>query len=146
MDDHPIAGSHTVVCDCCELDVPERLSSAVRDAHSLVRGWLCRQCNEHRADHLRKAQEHEEELRMRWRETFDELSAALDLAQDYKEKMHAAYRSRDNVLRRIERLGRYHREADHGCICGQRKCKTLEIISDDWINNTIARMHSRNTG
>ncbi|HPY25826.1 MAG TPA: hypothetical protein PLK19_16080 [Mycobacterium sp.] len=89
----------TVECECCELRVPRRLASSNCNAYGLVRGWICRQCNEHRADPLRKAQEHEEEVRVRWGETADELNTALDRADDYKEKMLAAFRSRDNILR-----------------------------------------------
>ncbi|WP_238328802.1 hypothetical protein [Mycobacterium avium] len=98
-----------VICECCELSVPRRLASPDCNAYGLVRGWICRQCNEHRADPLRKAQEHEEEVRVRWGETADELNAALDRADRYKEKMLAAFRSRDNILHQFEKLERYPR-------------------------------------
>jgi hypothetical protein len=72
-----------VICECCELSVPSRLASPDCNAFGLVRGWICRQCNDHRADPQRKAQEHEEEVRVRWGETADELNDALDRADDY---------------------------------------------------------------
>lgn len=144
MDDHPLSEPHrTVVCDCCGLDNAERLSSAVRDAHGLFVGWICRQCNEHRGNKLKTAQDHEEELRMRWGETWEELNDALARADEYREKMLAAFRSRDNILKQFEKLSFYHRATDHGCICRQPNCKTLAIIDADWINDHIARMHER---
>ncbi len=80
---------------------------------------------------------------MRWGETADELNTALDRADDYKEKMLAAFRSRDNILRQFEKLERYHRETGHGCICGKRNCEILAIVDADWINEHIRRMHER---
>lgn len=55
------------------------------------------------------AQDHEEEVRIRWGETVDELHAALDRADDYKAKMLAAFRSRDAVLREFEKLSSVNR-------------------------------------
>lgn len=89
------------------------------------------------------AQDHEDEVRVRWGETVDELHAALDRADHYKERMLAAFKSRDGILRQFEKLARYHRATDHGCICGQPNCKTLPIVDADWINDHISRMHSR---
>ena len=100
-------------------------------------------CNEHRGDRLKKAQEHEEEVRARWDETVDKWHAAADRADDYREKMLAAFRSRDSVLKEFEKLSRYHRATDHGCICGKTKCETLAIIDSDFVNGHIHRMHER---
>jgi hypothetical protein len=118
----------TVVCECCDLDVSERLSSPIVNAHLLNRGWRCRICNEHQGDPLKMAQDHEYEVRVRWGETVDELHAAQDRADEYHGKMKAAYRSRDSVLEQFDRLARYHRATDYGCICGKRNCETLSII------------------
>ncbi|CAA0134639.1 Uncharacterised protein [Mycolicibacterium vanbaalenii] len=89
------------------------------------------------------AQDHEYEVRVRWGETADELNDALDLADDYRAKMHAAYRSRDNILRQFDKLYRYHRETENGCACGKTKCETLAVINADWISDLIARVHER---
>jgi hypothetical protein len=132
---------NTVVCECCDLDVPERLASAVVNAHQLVRGWRCRRCNEHQGNPLKMAQDHEDDVRIRWDGTVDELHVAQDLADDYREKMKAAYRQRDSVLLEFEKLGRYHRETGQGCICGRRRCETLAIVDSDSINERIAAMH-----
>jgi hypothetical protein len=132
-----------VVCDCCELDWPRKLSSPIVNAYGLNRGWRCRMCNEHQGNPLKMAQEHEEEVRVRWGETVDKWHAAENRADSYKEKMLAAFRSRDNVVKQFERLGRYHRATDHGCICGKRNCEILAIIDADWITDHIARMHER---
>lgn len=134
----------TFVCSCCDLDVPARLASPIVNAFGLVRGgYRCRMCNEHQGQPLKMAQDHELEVRMRWGETVDKWHAAEDRADYYKEKMHAAFRSRDNILKQFERLSRFHRADDHGCICGKRNCETLSIIDADWIYNHIDRMNRR---
>jgi hypothetical protein len=135
---------NTVICDCCDLDVPERLASEVHDTHMLVRAWRCPTCDDHQGDALRKAQDHAAEVRVRWFETVDELRATQTLAEDYRDKMRAACRSRDAVLEQFERLERHHRATEHGCICGNRNCETLAIVDTDWINDRIAVMHRLN--
>lgn len=92
---------------------------------------------------MRTAQEHEYEVRVRWGETVDELHTALDRADDYRKKMLAAFKSRDNMLRQFEKLGRHHCETGHGCTCGKRKCEVLAIVDADWINDHINRLHER---
>jgi hypothetical protein len=84
---------------------------------------------------------------MRWGETLDELDATQGLADDYRDKMKAALRSRDAVLRQFERLARFHGATDRdGCICGKHKCETLAIIDADWISDRIAAMHRHHAG
>jgi len=58
--------------------------------------------------------------------------------------MLSAFRSRDAVLRQIEKLERYHRATEDGCICGKGNCETLNVIDADWINDRIAMMHKLN--
>lgn len=135
---------NSVACECCDLDVPERLASAVVNGRGLVRGWRCRTCNGHQDDALKKARDHEGEVRARWQETVDELHATQDQADDYRDKMLSAFRSRDAVLRQIEKLERYHRPTEDGCICGKGNCETLTVIDADWINDRIATMHRLN--
>jgi hypothetical protein len=133
---------NTVVCECCNLDVPERHCGPITVA-GLNRGWRCRRCNEHQGDAVKMAQDHEDDVRIRWDQTVDELHAALDRADHYREKMKAAYRSRDAVLTQFEKLERYHSATTHGCICGKRNCETLAIVNADWINDRITSMHNR---
>lgn len=133
-----------VVCDCCDLDVPERLALPVVNAHMLVREWRCRKCNDHQGNALLAAQDHEEEVRTRWDETVDELHATEGLVDDYRDKMRAAFRARDAVLKQFEKLEHYHGATPHGCICGKRNCETLAIVDADWINDRIAAMHRHN--
>jgi hypothetical protein len=133
-------------CDCCDLDTPLKLASPLVNPFGLIRGYRCRMCNEHQGDPLKTARDHENEVRMRWDETVDLWHAAEDRADRYKEKMHAAFRSRDRILEQFDKLSRYHGWTDHGCICGKRKCETLAIIDADWINDHIDRMHRRDAG
>jgi hypothetical protein len=92
---------NTVVCDCCDLDVPERLTSPIVKAHLLVRGARCRKCNEHQGNPVKMAQDHEDDVRIRWAQTVDELHAVQDRADDYKERMLVAFRSRDGVTKTV---------------------------------------------
>jgi hypothetical protein len=138
--------SYTAVCACCDLDVPERIASARVDADGIIRGWRCQACAAHRGNALKKAQDHEAELRARLAETVDELNDTRGLAEDCLNKMRAAFRSRDAVLRQFERLARHHRAIEGGCICGKRNCETLAVVDADWINDRIALMLEQDHG
>jgi hypothetical protein len=138
--------ANTVVCECCELKWPERLASAVRDGHLLIRGWRCRMCSAHQGDPLTTARDHEKEIRARWGKTVDDLRSASAAADRYKTDMLAAFSSRDRILEQFDRLRRYHRPTEHGCICGERNCKELSIIEADWINDRIAGRYQRGAG
>lgn len=135
-----------VVCDCCGLDTARKLASPIVNPFELVRGWRCRMCNEHQGQPLKMALDHENEVRMRWDDTVTLWHAAEDRADDYKEKMLAAFRSRDRILEQFEKLSHHHHWTGDGCICGKAKCETLAIIGADWINDHIERMHRRDAG
>jgi hypothetical protein len=137
---------HTVVCQCCELEWPVRLTSAVRNAHLLIRGWRCRMCDAHQSDPVKLAHDHEKEVRIRWDDTVDELTTALGAAERYKAEMLAALGSRDQILEQFGKLARYDRPTDYGCICGKRNCEELSIIDADWITDHIVRMYKRSVG
>ena len=137
---------HTVACQCCELEWPERLTSAVRNAHLLIRGWRCRMCDEHQGDEIKKAHDHENEVRIRWGNAVDALHTAQDAADRYKARTLAALRSRDQILEQFGKLARYHRPTDYGCICGKRNCEELSIIDAEWITDHIVRMYKRGVG
>jgi hypothetical protein len=126
----------SVVCDCCDMDFPEWMAS-----DELARGWCCPTCLDHWDDELLMARDHEDELRIRHDRALEDLDAETYRADDYRQKMLAAFRSRDHVLKQFERLARYHRATDHGCICGKRLCETLAVVDADWINDRIAAMY-----
>ena len=132
--------SYTVVCECCDLDVPERHASALVSAEHDVQVWRCPMCEFHQGNAMRKAQDHAAEMRLRLRVTVEELRATQVLAEDCRDKMQSAFRSRDAVLRQFDRLARYHRATDDGCICGKRNCETLAVVDTDWINDRIAAL------
>jgi hypothetical protein len=98
-------------------------------------------CDEHQGNAVKKAQDHEEEVRVRWGEAVAQLDATQNLADDYREKMKSAFRLRDAVLRQFEKLERHHGATPNGCICGKRNCETLAIVDVDWMNDRIAAMH-----
>ncbi|MBV8861416.1 MAG: hypothetical protein JO259_06110 [Mycobacterium sp.] len=135
--------THTVTCQCCELEWPERLALAVRNAQLLICAWRCRMCHEHQGDPLKMAQDHENEVRARWGDAVDKLHAALNDADRSKAQLLAALSSRDRVLKQFDKLGRYHRATDDGCLCGERNCAQLAIIDADWITNRIGSMYQR---
>lgn len=100
-------------------------------------------CNEHQGQQLKMAQDHEDEVRKRWGETVDLWHAAEDRADTYKEKMLAAFRSRESVLRQFDRLTDFHHAIPHGCSCGEEDCAELDVIGADWITDLISRMNRR---
>jgi hypothetical protein len=133
----------TVVCDCCELDVPEKLASPLVNAYGLLQGARCRRCNEHQGDALKKAEDHEDEVRIRWGKTIDELHETQDRADEYERRMKSALKSRTSVLREFDKLSRYHHTTDHGCSCGVVDCETRAIVEADWIQQLIRNVHER---
>jgi hypothetical protein len=135
------AEPHSVVCDCCDLDFPVWMASDEPGADDHSRGWCCAACYDHQRDELAMARDHEDELRVRHDRALVDLDAETYRADDYREKMLAAFRSRDHVLKQFERLARYHRATDYGCICGKRNCETLAVVDADWINDRIAAMY-----
>jgi hypothetical protein len=139
----PLEPDTKVICNCCDLSVPKRLASAIRNPYELVRGWRCRMCNEHQGDPVRMARDHEEEVRIRWGETVDELHAALNRADNYKVRMVAALKSRDDVVKAFEKLRRYHQSTGRGCVCGNRNCETLAVIDSNYVYDHIERMIRR---
>jgi hypothetical protein len=132
--------SYTVVCECCDLDVPERHATALVSNDHDVQVWRCPMCEFHQGNAIRTAQDHAAEMRLRLRVTVEELRATQVLAEDCRDKMQSAFRSRDAVLRQFDRLARYHRATDDGCICGKRNCETLAVVDADWINDRIAAL------
>lgn len=135
------AKANSVVCGCCDLDFPDWLASDEPDADGRDGSWRCRVCLDHRGDELAAVRHHERELRVRHERAVEHLEAETYRADDYREKMLAAFRARDHVLTQFERLARYHRAADHGCICGKRNCETLAVVDTGWINDRIAAMY-----
>jgi hypothetical protein len=132
-----------VQCDCCDLEVSERLASALT-VTGLVKGWRCRKCNEHQGQDVKMAQDHEDDVRIRWGETFDKMVAAEGRADYYEGKMRAAYKSRDSVLAQFDRLSDFHRQTRRGgCSCGVENCPELAVIGADWIVDLISRMRDR---
>lgn len=130
-----------VVCDCCDLDFPEWMASDEWDGGDRIRGWCCSMCEHHLGDELLLARDHEDELRLRLDRALTDLDAETYRAEDHREKMLAAFRARDHVLKQFERLARYHRATEHGCICGKRTCETLAVVDADWITDRIAAMY-----
>ena len=54
----------TVVCECCDLDVPAKLASPIVNAHGILQSARCRKCNEHQGKPLKMAQDHEDDVRI----------------------------------------------------------------------------------
>jgi hypothetical protein len=107
----------------------------------------CRVCNEHQGNAEKRAEDHEKELHRRLDVAVAAAYTERARAEDMKQKMKAAFASRDRALRLVERVIDLH-EADGsgGCLCGIRNCGTLRVVSDDWILDRIADMYRREAG
>lgn len=135
----------TFKCECCQLDHPNTLRPSMFEEY--VPPIRCRMCNGHHGNALRRAEDHEAQLRLRLRLAMKSAREAHTRADGMMQRMKSAFASRDRTLRIVDRVMNLH-EADRsgGCLCGIRNCPTLRVVSDDWILNRLADMHERETG
>lgn len=127
-----------IVCECC--DLPQRVKT--------IDGTptMCGPCIEHRgADQrteVRRAQEHEAMLRGRLKAARSAANEAYEARDNYKEKMHGAYRSREHAVRQLQQINDLHVQTPSGlCSCGKRQgCKTADIIYRPWCQDMIRRL------
>ncbi len=79
----------------------------------------------------------------------ERLAAAREAADEaykertvYKEKMHAAYGSRENGVRYLRKVNNLHiLKPDGRCSCGMRRgCRTAEVIYTHWVQSMIQKL------
>lgn len=70
--------------------------------------------------------------------------AARTAAADSKERMHAAYRSREHAVRLLRRLRELHEPQGRGCSCGAKHdCRSLDLVEDSWVREQVRRLDQR---
>ncbi|WP_155859407.1 hypothetical protein [Cellulomonas sp. KRMCY2] len=78
----------------------------------------------------------------------EHFSAARDSAEKayadrdrYREKMHAAYGSREVAVRRLRALSRLHEPLGNGvCLCKKRGCESLVILDTPWVRDMVSKL------
>ncbi len=126
-------------CECCQL--PQRLAWAASDENGRAPVDQCEVCRGHQGETLgARAQRAEEHLPMH----HEREAAARAAAEDYKERMHAAFRSREHSVRLLRRLRDLHEPHGQGCSCGiKRDCKSLDLVEASWVREQVAQLNRR---
>ena len=128
----------TIHCSCCDL------SQHVKDRPG-ARPTVCSRCGEHRgADELSTRHKLESHLEM----AQERLAAASRWAEQaerdrntYKERMHWAYGSRENAIRKLRALAEHHEPMGRGaCSCRRRACESMPILDQPWVRSMILRL------
>jgi hypothetical protein len=93
---------------------------------------------------LKRAQKHEELLRKHL-EAASKSAANAYLARDQaKEKMHAAYESRERAVDYLSKINDHHQMCPDGsCSCGRKGCSTSELIYEQWPQAMIKKLETR---
>jgi hypothetical protein len=136
----------TFICECCQLEHRNTVRPPTT-FDEYVPPTRCATCNEHQGKPEQRAEDHEKELHRRLKVAVDAAYDERRRAEDMKQRMKAAFASRDRASRLVERVLDLHEsDGSGGCLCGLRKRPTLRVVSDGWILDRIADMHERDTG
>ena len=128
----------TIRCECCDL------AQRVKDRPGKP-STVCATCGEHRGnDEVSLRRRAESHLQM----VTVHLAAARGGADDayrdrdsYKEKMHAAYRSREQAVRVLQRLAELHQPLGRGvCSCRARGCPSMAILDRPWVRDRLRQL------
>jgi hypothetical protein len=130
------------VCECCGLwyPVPQPVANDVetrmhrRQANRVP--TRCTRCSHHEGDDaetlVRRAHvywEHYKRAVEATRAMRAEVERAETRASDYRDRMFAAFRSRDRGIRLLRRIGDLHEPLRGGCSCGKKPdCETSRVM------------------
>jgi hypothetical protein len=147
------------VCECCGLWYPiQRPLSADIEARmhqSNKNPTRCARCAPHRqTDDAALVLRAEDHARWYWEQYHKAVDAARDArremeelqakAGDARDRMIAAYKSRDHGTRLLRWIGLLHEPAQRGCSCGKRPdCDTAKIIDQGWVQERVRDLDRR---
>lgn len=150
------------VCECCglfyEIQRPVSANIEARMHQPNTPPKRCARCAPHRqadddASLVLLANDH-----MQWYWEFAELkdaeakSAAAEVDEirvqigDARERMIAAFRSRDNYIRALARISDEHEPVRGGCSCRRHDCPTLALVDQPWIRSRVNDLRSEEDG
>jgi hypothetical protein len=125
-------------CTCCEL--PRHAFEFVGEP----RPTICPVCQEHWAVNLteRRAVEHEALLRDALAVVLSWMDTANRERAEYKDKMHAAYSSRETSVRYLRDILSLHTlRPDGACSCGQKRgCRSGEFLQKPWVQQQVLKL------
>jgi hypothetical protein len=135
-----------ITCTCCGLlyNPPVAVFFVEREESRV----MCRPCYEHRgADERMRNRRHEEHADLFWKRYRSAVQFARDAGDELKagrEKMFAAFGSRDHAVRLLHKIGELHEPTPRGCSCGKRSdCETAKIIDHGWVQDRIRDLERR---
>ncbi|TQM44103.1 hypothetical protein [Pseudonocardia cypriaca] len=149
-----VPGGH-YVCLCCGLFYPIQRPVSPNVEHRMHQSNTvpkrCSRCAPHRGDdaetRIRIAEDH-----ARWYWEFAEQKDAetkAALAQvdeikvqmgDTRDRMIAAFRSRDAYIRVLADVAKQHQPTRNGCSCRRRDCETFPITDQPWVRRKISEL------
>ncbi|WP_300018589.1 hypothetical protein [Pseudonocardia sp.] len=148
------------VCDkCCGLMYPivRPPSANVEDRmhQSNTVPKRCSRCAAHRGDddesRVRRAEDHAKWFWEFAEEKDEQAKSALRQVEeikvrngDAKEKMIAAFRSRDGYIRVLAQIAKHHEPTRNGCSCRRRDCETLRLVDQPWVRRKINEVERSN--
>lgn len=140
------------VCECCGLPckntrpVSSNIEARMHQPNTPPK--RCARCGLHRdldaQSLIRRAEEHSQ-----WYWEFAEAKDAEAKASaaevdeirvrigDARDRMKAAFRSRDNYVRALARIADQHEPVRGGCSCRRRDCPTLALVDEPWIRSRV---------
>jgi hypothetical protein len=125
-------------CTCCELP------RSAFEYDGEPRPTICALCSEHRAVNLteRRAIEHEALLRDALEVASSWADEAYRERTEYKDRMHAAYGSREISLRYLRDILNLHRmRPDGSCSCGRKRgCPSAELLQKPWVHQQVTKL------
>lgn len=125
-------------CTCC--DLPRNAVEFDGEA----RPTICALCLEHRAVNLseRRALEHAELLRVAVAVLKDLERDARKQRDEYKERMHGAYSSRETSVRYLRDVLNLHTmHPDGSCSCGMKRgCRSAELLQKPWVHQQVTNL------
>ncbi len=149
------------VCECCGLwyPVPQPVASDIETRmHRSQTNRVptrCARCSHHQGDDaetvVRRAYEHELVYWEQYKRAADatrtmraEVERAEVRASDYRDRMFAAFRSRDHGIRLLRRIGDLHEPLRGGCSCGKKPdCETSRVIDGPWVQDRLRELARR---
>jgi hypothetical protein len=149
------------VCECCGLWYPlppppaGDVETRMHQARTYRVPTRCRRCAPHRGDDadtvIGMANDHaqwywEEYKRAvaATRQARADVERAEVRASDHRDRMFAAFRSRDHAVRQLRRVGDLHEAVRGGCSCGKKPdCRTAQIVDAPWVQDRLRELERR---
>lgn len=129
-------GSRLIHCACCGLD-----QNAAADETD-VRPWaICVRCATHRGDsveeYARREADHATMCKHALVDAQDDTILARSERDHFRDRMKAAYSSRELLVKVLSRIDDEHHYRGKRCVCGARGCRVVQVLADPKVARLI---------